>query len=135
MAYRYDGGRTEIYPSMDRFRQAIQNEKGTQDRSNVTDKYCFILDFILEFKAVNHVLDNPQQEVQTIDTSPILTGPTQTAHQHIDGNHRARNHFQRRSHSHSQCPWPLAHRPYRGDYSIHMDWHPRLPHHRLTCLC
>lgn len=48
---------------------------------------------------------------------------------------RPQYHFQREEHSHPQCPWPLARRPFRGDYSIHSDWHPRLPHHRLTCLC
>ena len=26
-------------------------------------------------------------------------------------------------------------RPYRGDFLIHYDWHPRLPHHSLPCLC
>jgi len=26
-------------------------------------------------------------------------------------------------------------RPFRGDYSIHYQWHPQLKHHSLSCLC
>ena len=70
------------------------------------------------------MLENPQVEVKLVDNQR----PTRYSE-------RDKIHFQRRTHSHSKCPWPLAHRPYRGDYSIHMDWHPRLPHHRLPCLC
>ncbi|CAF0926036.1 unnamed protein product [Rotaria sordida] len=115
---RQDGSRTEYYPSMDRFRQAIRDDK--------------------EFNAINKVLENPETEIKITNNEqsthclqqqpPILT-------HNVHHSNRRQVHFQRRSHSHPKCPWPLARRPYRGDYSIHSDWHPRLPHHRLTCLC
>ncbi len=25
--------------------------------------------------------------------------------------------------------------PHRGDFLIHYDWHPKLKHHSLPCLC
>jgi hypothetical protein len=95
---------------MDQYRQAIRNDK--------------------EYTAVNKVLENPEIEVKTIDNQqpPVLK-------RNVRYPNRGEIHFQRRNHSHPRCPWPLARQPYRGDYSIHSDWHPRLPHHRLTCLC
>ncbi|UJR09235.1 hypothetical protein I4U23_013481 [Adineta vaga] len=109
---RDDGSRSEFYPSMDRYRQAIRNEK--------------------EYGAVNKALENPETDIQVINDQP----PEQPVlRRNVRFPNRPAAHFQRRSHSHTNCPWPLARQPYRGDYSIHMDWHPRLPHHRLTCLC
>jgi hypothetical protein len=95
---------------MNRFRQALQNEK--------------------EFTAINKVLKNPEIEIKITDSQPppIL-------HRNVRYPNRSELHFQRPNHSHPQCPWPLSRQPYRGDYSIHSDWPPRLPHHRLTCLC
>ena len=128
MVQRDDGSRTEFYPSMDRFRQAMRNDKGTfipPWRESI-DPVSFSSE---EFTAINQVLENPSSEVKVTDTQPpVVQRRGRFAN-------RPANHFQRRSHSHSQCPWPLARHPYRGDYSIHMDWHPRLPHHGLTCLC
>ncbi|CAF1294751.1 unnamed protein product [Rotaria sp. Silwood1] len=113
---RQDGSRTEYYPSMDRFRQAIRNDK--------------------EFHAINKALENPETEIKITNTDQSLQEQQQAIlTRNVRDPNRPQVHFQRRSHSHPKCPWPIARRPYRGDYSIHMDWHPRLPHHRLTCLC
>ncbi|CAF1491743.1 unnamed protein product [Adineta ricciae] len=105
---REDGSRSEFYPSMDRYRQAIRNEK--------------------EYSGVNRALEKPETDIQVSEDQPVLK-------RNVRFPNRPTVHFQRRTHSHTNCPWPLARQPYRGDYSIHMDWHPRLPHHRLTCLC
>jgi hypothetical protein len=95
---------------MDRYRQAIRNDK--------------------EFTAINKALANPETEIKITESQPppILK-------RNVRYPNRPELHFQRPNHSHPKCPWPLARQPYRGDYSIHSDWHPRLPHHRLTCLC
>lgn len=94
---------------MDRYRQAIRNDK--------------------EFTAINKALENPETEIKVTDNQPVIVK------RNVRYPNRGELHFQRREHSHPRCPWPLARQPYRGDYSIHSDWHPRLPHHRLTCLC
>jgi hypothetical protein len=84
---------------------------------------------ILEFTAVNKALENPETEIKVTDNQqPILK-------RNVRFPNRTQSHFQRSNHTHPHCPWPLARQPYRGDYSIHSDWHPRLPHHRLSCLC
>lgn len=96
---------------MERYRQAIRNEK--------------------EFIAVNQALENPEKEIKVTDNQP----PISILKRSVRYPNRPELHFQRPNHSHPHCPWPLARQPYRGDYVIHSDWHPRLPHHRLTCLC
>ncbi|CAF3377246.1 unnamed protein product [Rotaria socialis] len=110
---REDGSRTEFYPSIDRFRQATKNDK--------------------EIDAINKAIENPETEIKITSNVPPVQQPALT--RNVRYPNRPLFHFQRRSHSHSKCPWPLARHPFRGDYSIHSDWHPRLPHHRLTCLC
>lgn len=106
-----DGSRTEFYPSMERYRQVNRNEK--------------------DYPAVAQVLADPSVEVKITDNQP----PPVIYKRNVRYANRGDVHFQREEHSHSKCPWPLARRPYRGDFSIHYDWHPRLPHHRLSCLC
>ncbi|CAF4655844.1 unnamed protein product, partial [Rotaria sp. Silwood2] len=87
------------------------------------------------FNAINKVLENPETEVKITNTDQSLQEQQPILTRNARYSNPPKVHFQRHSHSHPRCPWPLARRPYRGDYSIHGDWHPRLPHHRLTCLC
>ncbi|CAF1263089.1 unnamed protein product [Adineta steineri] len=109
---REDGSRSAYYPSMNQYRQALQNDK--------------------EFNAVNKAVENSESQLKLTDDQSPQEPVLKRNYRYPN---RAPGHFQRRSHSHSHCPWPIARQPFRGDYSIHMDWHPRLPHHRLTCLC
>lgn len=90
---------------------------------------------MIEIQAINQVLENPETEVKIINKDPPQQQQQPIVTRISRSSNRAKTHFQRENHSHSQCPWPLARRPFRGDFSIHYDWHPRLPHHRLTCLC
>ena len=88
----------------------------------------------VEWTAIHKAMDNPQTDINVVDDSSLVS-QSSMPRRNVRYPNRPAVHFQRRSHSHSQCPWPLARQPYRGDYVIHRDWHPRLPHHRLTCLC
>lgn len=86
-----------------------------------------------EVNAIAKALENPETDITVVSTDPPLQQPMLT--RNVRFPNRAQSHFQRTHHSHPKCPWPLARRPFRGDFAIHYDWHPRLPHHRLSCLC
>ena len=109
----------------------MKNEKGIFTLLTTEEKG---VNAFVEFTAIHKAMENPQTDIKVVD-EPSLVSQSSMSRRNVRYPNRPAVHFQRRSHSHSQCPWPLARQPYRGDYSIHQDWHPRLPHHRLTCLC
>ncbi|CAF0743112.1 unnamed protein product [Didymodactylos carnosus] len=117
-----NSGNTEYYPSLYRFRQAINNDKGEfRDIVSYSIIYSCLV-YTIEYHAVTQALKNPHVDIKLID-------------ERIQPNVRYRTEenqerFHRRHHS---CI--LTQRPYRGDFSIHPDWNPQLSHHRLTCLC